>query len=217
MTDIQTTDYTNQRSTLANDIPTMSPRGLQLTLLVMCLVPVTIILALFSYMPPVYEGELECRITATGLPSQAFYETRYDLRPEFGGGELIVENLSDQDWTHLNLQINHHYQIHDSKPIAAHDKRVFKLERFLNRTGARFKVRYNELNYARVYARRPSRDRATYACEFVKGKPVEIEEEGESLGFAGIWNSFFGPSAEKAKGYEVNEPAQTPDVKDASE
>lgn len=158
----------------------MSPYGLKITLAVMCFVPVVIILALFSYMPAVHEGQLECRITASGLPSQAFYETRYDLRPEFGGGKLVIENLSDQDWTHLNIQVNHHYQIHDSKPIAAHSKRVFDLERFLNRTGARFKVRYNELNYARVYARRPTRDRATYACKFEKGKPVELETDEES-------------------------------------
>ena len=206
--DVQAMDYKNQRSSVASNIPTMSPKALQYTLLVMCLVPVTIILALFSYMPPVYEGQLECKITAAGLPSQAFYKPRYDLRPEFGGGELIVENLSDQDWTHLNLQINHHYQIHDSKPIAAGEKRVFKLERFLNRTGARFKVRYNELNYARVYARRPSRDRATYACNFEKGKPVEIEDDEGSAGFSGIWNSLFGSSVEKDETPEVESPGK---------
>ena len=219
MTDTQTTDYidhADQRSTVAHNIPTMSPKALKLTLLVMCLVPVTTILALYSYMPPVHEGELECRVTATGLPSQAFYEERYDLRPEFGGAELIIKNLSDQDWTHLNLQINHHYQIHDSKPIAAHSKRVFKLERFLNRTGARFKVRYNELNYARVYARRPTRDRATYACNFEKGKPVEIEEEEYGSGFGGLWNRFFGEAAETAEGHVITEPEDSSDVKAAS-
>jgi len=155
----------------------MSPGGLKITLATMLAVPVVIIFALFAYMPKVYEGQLECKITAEGLPSQAFYEARYDLRPEFGGGHLVVENLSDQDWTHLNIQINHHYQIHDSEPIAAHSKRYFDLERFQNRTGARFKVRYNQLSYARVYARRPTRDRATYACNFEKGNPVEIEGE----------------------------------------
>ena len=165
------------QSTAAHDIPRMTPFGLKITLAFMCLVPVIVILALFAYMPPVYEGELECKITATDLPSQVFYEQRYDLRPEFGGGKLVIENLSDQDWTHLNIQVNHHYQIHDSKPIPAHTSREFSLERFLNRTGARFKVRYNELNYARVYARRPTRDRATYACNFVAGKPVELTED----------------------------------------
>ena len=177
MTNISTSDVGIPRSNISKDMPTMSPKALKITLAFMCGVPVVIILALFSYMPKVYEGKLECKITAEGLPSQAFYQPRYDLRPEFGGGQLVVENLSDQDWTHLNIQINHHYKIHDSEPIAAHSKRYFDLERFVNRTGARFKVRYNELNYARVYARRPTKDRATYACEFEKGKPVEIEQE----------------------------------------
>lgn len=176
MTNTSTSDVSIPRSSISQDMATLSPRALKITLAIMCGVPVVIILALFSYMPKVYEGKLECRITAEGLPSQKFYEQRYDLRPEFGGGELVIENLSDQDWTHLNIQINKHYQIHDSLPIPAHTKRTFKLDRFLNRTGARFKVRYNELNYARVYARRPTRDRATYACEFEKGRPVEIQE-----------------------------------------
>lgn len=166
----------NQDSSITRTMPTLSPRQLSIVLAFICVVPVLIIVTLFAYMPPVYEGLLEARITAAGLPESEFYEQRYDLRPEFSGGELVVENLSDQDWTHLNIQVNRHYQIHDVEPIKAHSSRRFDLERFITRTGARFNIRYNEINQARVYARRPTRDRATYACGFEKGQPVELPE-----------------------------------------
>ncbi len=142
----------------------------------MCLTPVVIILTLFSYMPPVYEGLLEAKLTATGLPPQVYYEEKYYERTGHEGGQLIVENLSDQDWTHLNIQVNKHYQIIDKVPIKAHSVKAFDLDRFVNRTGARFNLRYNELASARIYARRPTRDRATYACDFKNGEPIEIEE-----------------------------------------
>jgi len=83
----------------------------------MCLTPVVIILTLFRYMPPVYEGLLEAKLTATGLPPQVYYEEKYYERTGHEGGQLIVENLSDQDWTHLNIQVNKHYQITASKRL----------------------------------------------------------------------------------------------------
>jgi len=100
----------------------------------MCLTPVVIILTLFSYMPPVYEGLLEAKLTATGLPPQVYYEEKYYERTGHEGGQLIVENLSDQDWTHLNIQVNKHYQIIDKVPIKAHSVKAFDLDRFVNRT-----------------------------------------------------------------------------------
>jgi len=123
----------------------------------MCLTPVIIILALFRYMPPVYEGLLEAKLTATGLPPKVYYEEKYYERVGHEGGQLVVENLSNQDWTHLNIQVNKHYQIIDKVPIKAHSVKAFDLDRFVNR-------------------RRPTRDRATYACRFENGQPVEIEE-----------------------------------------
>ena len=177
----ETGKLANQQTKVAANISTLSPSNLRVILAFMCVVPVAIILALFAYMPPVYEGLLEAKITATGLPPAAFYDQRYDLRPAFGGGKLVVENLSDQDWTHLNIQVNKHYQIIDKEAIKAHSTRVFDLEKFLTRTGARFSIRFNELDYARIYARRPTRDRATYACAFEDGEPVELPETLKAL------------------------------------
>lgn len=174
--EIETGKIANQQSSIAKPMATLSPNSLRWILAAMCVTPVVIILALFAYMPPVYEGLLEAKLTATGLPPKVYYEEKYYERVGHEGGQLVVENLSDQDWTHLNIQVNKHYQIIDKVPIKAHSVKAFDLDRFVNRTGARFSVRYNELSAARIYARRPTRDRATYACEFENGEPVEIEE-----------------------------------------
>lgn len=140
---------------------------------VMCIVPVTIVLVLWNWMPQVFEGQLKARVSATGLPDQEFYAIDYDKRDEYQGGELVVTNIEDQEWTQLNIQVNKYYQIRDNEPIPAGSTRLFKLDRFLTRTGAKFSLRYNELSSARIYARRPDSNRATYYCEFSKGLPVE--------------------------------------------
>ena len=134
----------------------------------MCLVPVVTIFALFSILPEVHEGELEATISAKGLPPAEFYEEYYADRPEVPTGQLLVRNDSDVDWTHLNIQINGHYQIYDTQPIKAGETCEFDLDRFVSRTGAQFNLRYNPLRKVRVYARRPTRDRATYYYDFEK-------------------------------------------------
>jgi hypothetical protein len=147
--------------------PRLSHRGLTIMLALMCLVPVVTIFVLWKFLPPVIEGELEAHVYAEGLPSAEFYADEYYDRPPFAGGVLVVENRGDLDWTHLiNIQVNRHYQIYDSETFPAHSVKRYELDRFLNRTGARFSLRYNELKSVRIYARRPTKDRATYYREF---------------------------------------------------
>jgi len=164
-------------STAMRGSPHLSHRGLTILLGLMCVVPVVTILTLWKIMPPVFEGQLDTRITSTGLPDQDFYAIEYYQRDEFKGGELVITNLEEVDWTHLNIQINNNYQIYDIEPIPAKKTRTFKLEKFVSRAGAAFSVRYNELKSARIYARRPSGDRATSYCEFVDGEPIVNEAE----------------------------------------
>lgn len=146
--------------------PRLSHQKLTLMLLAMCTIPVVTIFVLWQYLPPVFEGTLEANVYAEGLPNEEFYKVEYYERPEFKGGFIVLENKSDQDWTHLNIQINGHYQIYDKDLIPAHGERRYELNRFLNRSGARFNLQYNELKRIRVYARRPTKDRATYYQEF---------------------------------------------------
>jgi hypothetical protein len=77
-----------------------------------------------------------------------------------------VRNKSEQVWTMLNIQINNFYQIYDRVPLNPGEERTYELDRFVTRTGAMFDLRYNPVKNVRVYARRPTRDRATFFKDF---------------------------------------------------
>ena len=151
--------------------PHLSHRGLTIMLSFMCLVPVVTIAVLLQILPPVFEGELEAKVTAQNLPGADFYGVEYYKRPPIEGGEIIIQNNSDVDWTHLNIQVNGNYQVYDTEPIPARGEKQYELSRFLNRTGARFSLQYNELERVRIYARRPTKDRATYYQSFETQSP----------------------------------------------
>lgn len=166
------------RSTAMQRSPQLSSAALTRMLIGMCLLPIITIIALSYIMPPVAEGQLMCRFASKDLPSSDFYAIEYWKRDEYGLGELLVTNFGDEDWTHLNIQVNRNYQIYDREPIPAGTTKVFELDRFISRAGARFSLRYNQLKSARIYARRPKGDRATYYCEFEEGRPVEVKHQG---------------------------------------
>lgn len=153
--------------------PQLSKAALTNLLIAMCLLPIITISALWVLMPPVAEGQLNCEFASKDLPNQDFYAIEYWKRDEYGLGELIVTNHEEHDWTHLNILVNGHYQIYDDESIPAGVSKAYKLDRFVSRAGARFSLRYNPLKSARIYARRVKGDRATYACEFDDGKPVQ--------------------------------------------
>ncbi|MCH2181557.1 MAG: hypothetical protein MK108_06080 [Mariniblastus sp.] len=153
-------------STSYQRAPKLSHRALTTTLVAMCVIPVGLITVMFLYLPQVHEGDLQASVSAEGLPSATFYQQDYTERPAVPSADLVIRNESDQDWTHLNIQINRHYQIYEREPIPAGEERRFQLHRFVSRTGATFDLRYNPLKYVRIYARRPTKDRATYSTEF---------------------------------------------------
>lgn len=158
--------HRGHESTVYQNAPRLTQRALTTTLVAMCVIPVLVIMAMFIYLPQVHEGDLQASVSAAGLPAAVFYSQDYDQRPPVAPGELIIRNDSDQDWTHLNIQINGYYQIYVREPIPAGQERSFKLDRFVTRTGATFDLRYNPLKYVRIYARRQTKDRATYSTEF---------------------------------------------------
>ncbi len=153
--------------------PKMSHRSLTWLLSLMCLVPVITILALWQYLPQVYEGQLKAEVYAQGLPPKEYYSTEYHKRLPVSDGVLVLKNISDVDWTHLNVQVNGNYQIYDRETIPAGRQREYILGKFLNRTGAKFQLQYNELNRVRVYARRPTKDRATFEHKFETHTEIE--------------------------------------------
>jgi len=161
-----TTAQPMDQTTAQQKAPRLSARGLTAALVLMTLIPTCTVLAIWKFMPQVHEGQLNASATSAGLPPADFYLPRYDLRPPWQGGELILHNNSDEEWSHLNIQINGFYQIHDIEPIAAGESKSYKIEKFLTRSGARFLLQYNQLKRVRVYARLPGGNRATFAHDF---------------------------------------------------
>lgn len=155
-----------EHSTARRQAPRLTHRGLTLLLIAMCLIPTITIFALWAYLPPVFEGQLEADARTTNLPPAEFYQQPFQDRPRYSGGQLHVLNRSDQVWTMLNVQINHFYQIYDREPLNPGEERTYELDRFVTRTGAIFDLRYNPVRNVRVYARRPTRDRATFFKDF---------------------------------------------------
>lgn len=154
------------QTTAQRKAPRLSARGLTIALMLMTAIPTGTVLAIWTFLPQVYEGQLQAAATSDGLPPADFYLPRYDLRPPWSGGQLTLHNNSDEDWSHLNIQVNGFYQIHDIEPIPAGESKSYHLEKFLTRSGARFKLQYNQLKKVRVYARLPGGNRATFAHEF---------------------------------------------------
>lgn len=165
-TDFQTAATNPSKSSYQQAAPKIE-RGhfFKVLILLVCL-PVCVIAVIWQYLPPVQEGKLLAKVTPVGLPEPDYYETDYKLRAPFEGGDLLVQNLSDQEWTHLHITINNAYQIADIVPIKPGETARFELNRFVSRSGARFSLQYNELRNVLIYARRPTKDRATYYQEF---------------------------------------------------
>ena len=150
--------------------PRLSQRMLTLTLVVMMAIPVVTIFGLWSFMPPVFEGELEATVTTLGLPNPDYYLVPLEDRPPFNGGSIVVHNNSDVDWTHLKMQVNYSYSAFDIEPIEAGTEKEFLLSKFITRAGASFNIGYVPLKNVRIYARRPGGDRATFGKDF---EPIE--------------------------------------------
>jgi hypothetical protein len=159
-------DLNSGQSTVLANAPRLSHRGLTLLLVGMCLVPTVTIGVLWSYLPPVFEGQLQGTAWTSGMPDPNFYLIPFRERDPKTGGMLHVQNLSQQTWTMLNVQINHFYQIYDTDPLEPGEAREYDLKRFITKTGAAFEMRYNPVKNVRVYARLPTKDRATFIVDF---------------------------------------------------
>jgi len=167
-----------QKSRFQNKSPQLGGRSFLVILVLLCTLPVTVVALIWQYLPRVEEGKLDARVTAIGLPAIDYYKIDYRQRSPHSGGELLVTNTGTQAWTHLNISINTFYQIYDTVPIAPGETARFELDRFVSRTGARFSLQYNELKSVRVYARLPTKNRATYNYEFptvAKGNRISPE------------------------------------------
>lgn len=158
---------TFQDSTAIRRAPKISRNTLTIMLALMCTVPGVTILALWYLMPPVSEGTLEVDVTRVGVPEIEYYLIDISERADVSEAAIIIKNVSDQEWTHTNIQVNKHYQVYDLDPIPPGAEREYLLNRFLSRTGARFDLRQLPLRHIRLYARQADKgDRATLDIDY---------------------------------------------------
>lgn len=140
----------------------MSSGTLSVLLCLMALVPPLTIAVLWNILPPYSEGKLDCTVVASALPDPAIYSLPLDERPEqVRGGMLLVTNNGTEDWTHINVWVNGHYQIYDLVPLPAGATREYALDQFVTRFGAALQLRYTLVRKVLVYARLPKGNRAT--------------------------------------------------------
>lgn len=155
-----------QRTRFQKNSPQLGGRSFIVILILLCSLPVGAVATIWQFLPPVEEGKLAASVEAIELPPVDYYKIDYRKRNPHIGGKLLISNNGDQEWTHLNISINTFYQIYDIVPIAPGETASFDLDRFISRTGARFSLQYNELKSVRVYARKPTKNRATFSYEF---------------------------------------------------
>ncbi len=152
--------------------PRLSDRGLTFLLILMCSAPIIVITAMWWYLPPVHTKQLQARVSSANLPPPENYDIPYESRPQLTQeGLLLVTNTGELDWTQYNIQINMQYadsyQIQEHlEPILAGETKSFELSSFVSRSGSTFDLRYNPLRKVRIYARLPTKDRATYFYNF---------------------------------------------------
>ncbi len=156
-----------QLSSVLQQAPALSRRGLTTLLICMCTVPIVTVLVLHFTMPPVIPNSLSAECGLLEVPPERYYERDLSDRLEFPEAAIVVKNTGDQPWTHLNIRINNGvYQIYEHKsPLEPGQEREFLLNRFVHRSGAEFQVGINRPFSVEIYARLPDHSRGTYESE----------------------------------------------------
>lgn len=131
-------------------------------LLSVMLVPPTMIVVLWSILPPVKANQLQAAVQIDNAPPPNYYQGRVDDRPFDPNVTVKVTNTGAEPWTNINVRVNRYFHIYDSeKPLLSGESRSYLLSRFLSR-GVFFDMRYNPVQQVLVYARLPDGSRATY-------------------------------------------------------
>lgn len=158
---------TAQISTALRQAPRMSSRTLTILLALMCMVPFVTIMTLWKIMPPVKEGELEVTVTPVAVPDIEYYLVPIEARADVSESSITIRNDSDNDWSHIVVKINKHYDIKDKGPIPQGSERSYLLNRFISRTGARFDLRQLPLRHVRVFAKQVGKgNRASFDVDY---------------------------------------------------
>lgn len=162
-----TKDSPDAQSSVLQQAPRMSARTLTILLTCMCCVPAITIFTLWKIMPPVKEGKLEVTVTRVEVPDIDYYLQPIEDRADVSESRITIVNDSDNDWSHIVIRVNGHYNVQDEGPIQAGGERSYLLNRFISRTGARFDLRQIPLRHVRVFAKQLGKgNRASFDVDY---------------------------------------------------
>ena len=165
---LQTTEISSQAP--IDLAPRLKPRTLTIMLAVMCCVPVATIAWLWVKLPPASVESLEARIIAANFPPESFYkQTVYEKEKLAIPPTLAIENIGDQEWTLVFVQINKWYQFSEThNPVKpSPDGRLeIPLTYCFGKDGTTFDPTSQPIRHVRIFARLPNNTRGTYSQEF---------------------------------------------------
>ena len=167
MEKVENTPNASLQSLAVRAAPRLSKERLSLLLILMAITPVLTIIWLQAVLPPVKPGKLPAEASLYNVPPPSYFEQKVSERPTLPPASVIVKNVGDEEWTHINIRINRNYQIYEyGAPLLPGSERNYRLDRFVSRTGATLDVSRVRINDIEIYARLPNRSRATFEQDF---------------------------------------------------
>jgi len=143
----------------------LSQKAFIAMLVAMFIIPVTTVLTLWYYLPPVSMHKLDATVTFSGMETAEQYDRR-DKDAKIPEPLISIKNDGDQQWTHLIVEINKRYKVYRTEEVVDPGQTIdFALDYFMTREGLFFPPGKIKVNHIRVYARLPSRARATYETD----------------------------------------------------
>lgn len=162
MTETATVSPRSHRDTVGY----LSRKGLVAMLIAMFIIPVATVLTLWYYLPPVSLYALDATVEVVALETAKEFDRR-DPNPKVPEPRLVITNTGDQNWTHMIVEINRRYKVYRTDAVVEPGGTIeFGMDFFQTREGVFFAPGRIPLKHVRIYARLPSRARATYEKEY---------------------------------------------------
>lgn len=144
----------------------LSRKSFVAMLVAMFIVPIATVLTLWFYLPPVSMYTLDATVTLVGMERAKEFDRREAI-PAVPEPRVVVKNIGQDEWTQLIVEVNKRYKVYRTDEVVPAGETIeFGLDYFMTREGLFFPPGQIDVKHVRVYARLPSRSRATYEADF---------------------------------------------------
>lgn len=135
-------------------------------LIAMFVIPIATVLTLWYYLPPVSMHTLDAVVTLKGMERAEEYDRRETI-PSVPEPRVVVKNNGKDEWTQLIVEVNKRYKVYRTDEVVPAGESIeFGLDYFMTREGLFFPPGQIDVKHVRVYARLPSKSRATFETDF---------------------------------------------------